>query len=65
MRRKTATIANFIVGRNMPTKAKTTVRKTPARLDKSREDGHLGGGKIRRIHRFTRSCAVASELPRC
>ena len=49
MRRETATIANFIVGRNMPTKAKTTVRKTTARLDKSGEDGHLGGGKIRLI----------------
>jgi hypothetical protein len=32
----------------MPTKAKTTVGKTPACLDKSGEDGHLGGGKIRR-----------------
>src|SRR6516225_2977011 len=31
----------------MPTKAKTTVGKTPACLDKSGEGGHLGGGKIR------------------
>jgi hypothetical protein len=33
----------------MPTKAKTTVGKTPACLDKSGEDGHLGGGKIRQV----------------
>jgi hypothetical protein len=33
----------------MPTKAKTTVGKTPACLDKSGEDGHLGGGKIRPV----------------
>jgi hypothetical protein len=34
----------------MPTKAKTTVGKTPACLDKSGEDGHLGGGKIRQTN---------------